>query len=166
MFVSAILPERVHHLTDEHRDALAHAAALHAAVETYIEDPGTENAADVWRLLAWFEGPFSRHMAREDAALIPVLDAAMGQWCALPAWMRRDHADLRAAIRAVADALRAGQVHPESGAGAVRREADRLRSLLAIHMHREDEWLMPVARAVLSQQQWDEVARQLGRAGG
>lgn len=164
MNTTTVLPERVFHLGDEHRDALARCSALGDAIASFDAAPSRERAADARKLIEWFEGAFSRHMAKEDAALIPVLETAMGQWCSLPAWMKRDHDDLRAAIRAAAAALRAAERAPDGGTADVRREADRLRSLLMIHLHREDEWLMPVARAVLSQAQWDEIARQLGRA--
>ncbi len=163
MTTSTVVPDRVFDLTNDHQDALAHGTAFFDAAAAFAESPTPERVEDLGRTIGWFEGSFIRHMAREDAAVIPVLETVVGQWCALPAWMRRDHDDLRAAIRDARAAVRTARRDPGAAAPDLRRQADRLRSLLAIHFHREDQWLMPVARAMLTQEQWDEIDRQLGR---
>lgn len=146
-------------LADDHRAALDAIEELKRAAES----DGCPSC--VGKALEFLEGEFTRHMAREDRALLPILETVMGQWCALPAWMWREHEDLRAGIRRVKDAAVAAGKEAGAGLPRLREEVDRLHALLTIHLHREDGWLLPVAKVVLNDQQWRMVEAALAHAG-
>jgi len=98
-------------------------------------------------------------MAQEDRAVLPTLDAALGAWCLLPDWMRREHADIRAKIVAVRKALQKAATGDPDLVRTLADEVARLDALLTIHLTREDQWLYPIAKLVLSKEQWSVIDR-------
>src|SRR5678809_1491705 len=92
-------------LDQDHADTGNRLRTLHAAVGRLQHDQGKGAIAATGEALAYFETTFVDHMAKEDRAVLPTLDAALGAWCLLPDWMRREHGDIRAKVVAVRQAL-------------------------------------------------------------
>jgi len=141
-------------LSREHGEAGRRIRAMLAAAGRLRREPDAGALTATGEALAYFERDFVEHMAREDRGMLPTLDAVFGEWCALPAWMRREHVEIRAKLRDVRKAFdRAGGVEADRLEPLV-SEVERLAALLTIHFHREDAWLYPIARQVLSAEQW------------
>ncbi len=147
-------------LDRDHAEAAAHLTALHAAVGRLAHEP-TPGALDATgEALAYFETAFCDHMAMEDRGVLPTLEAAMGAWCALPAWMRREHGEIRSMIRRVRNTLDRADGDRDR-ARALADEVGRLDALLTIHVHREDHLLFPIAKLVLDPEQWTAIDRAI-----
>jgi len=148
-------------LDHDHAEAGERIKTLHAAVGRLTREqvPGALQATR--EALAYFETNFVEHMSREDAAVLPVIDLAVGAWCQLPAWMRREHGEIRAKIREVRQALdRVTRNEPEL-LRALSDQVERLDVLLTIHFQREDQLLYPIAKLVLRPEQWSVIEQAI-----
>jgi hemerythrin-like domain-containing protein len=144
-------------LDQDHAEAGQRRAALHAAVSRLQREPDQGAMDATAEALAYFETKFVEHMGREDRGILPVLEAAVGGWCLLPGWMRREHTEIRSKIRDVRAALsKAGPRDPDR-VRDLAGEVARLDALLTIHFHREDQWLYPIAKLVLRPEQWTAI---------
>lgn len=147
------------HLSREHGEAGRQIKAMLAAAGRLRREPDAGALVATGEALAYFERDFVQHMAREDRGMLPTLEAVFGEWCALPEWMRREHVEIRAKLRDVRRAYdRAGRMGVDRMEPLV-SEVERLAALLTIHFHREDAWLYPIARQVLSAEQWAVIER-------
>lgn len=148
-------------LDHDHAEAGEKIKTLHAAVGRLTREqvPGALDATR--EALAYFEKNFIEHMSREDVAVLPVLDLALGAWCQLPAWMRREHGEIRAKIREVRQALeRVSKDDPER-LRALADQVERLDVLLTIHFQREDQLLYPIAKLALRPEQWSVIEQAI-----
>jgi hemerythrin-like domain-containing protein len=145
-----------------HREALERCRALIRAADALrAGGAGADPLPEIDRALEWFEREFVRHMNREDRHALPLLEAAIGQWCRLPEWMAREHRDLRAKIADLRAAFTRWRPGDAAGADRLADQATRLGALLAIHVNREERLLLPVARAALTGEQWDALGRAM-----
>ena len=168
-------------LLEEHREIMAEVEALRRAVRE-LKDRGELAVAEAMpaleavgrmmgtRLLA--------HARREDEALFPAIEKALGHAGGPTAVMRQEHRLIHAEAARFRETLRElNEVeHPAivAGGAALRRmtaqgaKADELRAtgeqiirLLDLHFGKEEDILFPMAREVLSQEDLAQVAHEM-----
>jgi iron-sulfur cluster repair protein YtfE (RIC family) len=171
----------IDHLLEEHRAIMAEIASLRAAVERLRRDgeaalPAAMPALDdVGRMMAT---RLLRHARKEDEALFPAIEAALGTAEGPTAVMREEHRAIHERARLFRDTLRElNEVeHPAIVAGGERLRTlarsggdakaladagEAILSLLDLHFSKEEQVLFPMARELLSGAAMAEVADRM-----
>lgn len=139
---------------EEHQHALAELERLERAVEgLQIGERLDEHLAAVRHAHAFLSSAVRGHNEREEQALFPFL----GEDAPTPLFVA-EHEQLRTLERALLAALEGGDARH-----AVIEPALEVIDLLRAHIHREDEALFPMARAMLGEEGTARVARALDR---
>ena len=129
-------------------------------------------------VVAMMAGPLLIHARKEDEALFPAVEQALGDGEGPTAVMRQEHVEIhdrarrfRAALRdlhevehpaivASGDRLRRLAADGE-GAAELAATGEEIVGLLDVHFEKEEEVLFPVARSLLSSGELQRVARRM-----
>jgi len=137
-------------------------AALDAAMNRGRAD--TSDMAAFRDALAFSRGTVLEHMRREEASLLPALEAKVGRRGTLVDVVLWDHDEVRREIGKLGDALAALEAADGPG-DAELRELNRhgifLVQYLGLHMAKEDASLAELARTVLGEDGLRDVAARL-----
>jgi len=131
-------------LGQQHQDVLDRLAEVDAGLLTR----GTFNLAPFAAFLA---GEVRAHFTLEEEALFPIMARHLGTGQGPLAVMDAEHRAFRDLLRALQDALAAGEVPAQRAAAA------EIIDLLRGHIHKEDHVLFPMATHVLSGEEQQEV---------
>ena len=129
-------------------------------------------------VVAMMAGPLLVHARKEDEALFPAVEKALGEDEGPTSVMRREHAEIhdragrfRATLRELHEvehpAIVAGgeRLHRLAdrgeGAAALAATGEEIVGLLDVHFEKEEEILFPMARGLLSSGEQDRVAARM-----
>ena len=180
------MPDPIDHLLDEHREIMGQIEELRRAVRDLKERGEVAVAESMPSLEAiglMMGTRLLAHARKEDQALFPAIEEALGHAGGPTAMMRREHRDIHAEAARFRETLRElNEVeHPAlvAGGAALRRmtaggaKADELREtaeqilrLLDLHFGKEEDILFPMAREVLTPEALDQVARKMEELAG
>jgi len=133
----------------QHRDVLAHLAAVEAAV-------ASADGANFADFATYLSEEVAAHFALEEQALFPVLARHLGVDRGPLAVMNAEHASFRELLSALSSAVRADQRE------AQRASAGAIIVLLRDHIDKEDHVLFPMALRLLSPAELAEVNQRGG----
>ena len=109
------------------------------------------------------------HFRREEAALLPPLEAKVGRYGTLVNVIAYDHDEVRREVAKFEEALAALEAKADGPHSAELRELNRhgifLVQYLGLHMAKEDSSLAEMARQALGEEGVREVARRLEETG-
>ncbi|HEY3215840.1 MAG TPA: hemerythrin domain-containing protein [Candidatus Eisenbacteria bacterium] len=175
----------IRRLLDEHRAIMAEVEGLRRATRVLAER-GEAAVAEtlpvlesVGRMMAT---RLLEHARREDEALFPAVEKALGHAGGPTAVMREEHRRIHAEAARFRETLRElNEIeHPAivaqgaalrqmtargAGADALRDTAEQIIRLLDLHFGKEEDILFPMAREVLSAEELDRVAGQMEALG-
>lgn len=134
-------------LGQQHHDVLDRLAEVDAALLA----GGAFNLASFTAFLA---GEVRAHFTLEEEALFPIMARHLGTGQGPLAVMDAEHAAFRDLLRALQDALAAGDAPGQRAAAA------EIIDLLRGHIHKEDHVLFPMAIHVLNAEEQQEVDRR------
>jgi hemerythrin-like domain-containing protein len=138
-------------LRAEHRGLSPHVAELGRPPSSWSNLDAHEATAQLGRIIGFLRDHLVPHAAAEEQVLYPVVEDAMGAPGAT-ATMRADHAEIRARVARLADALEAV---PERWPGEAFVEdlsvqLVGLAAIIELHLRKEEEVLLPVLDRTLS----------------
>ena len=157
-------------LLAEHRELRRDIDRLRAAVEDLRARGDASLPATLPALrpvVAMMSGPLLVHARKEDEALFPAVEGALGESAGPTAVMRREHVEIHDGARRFRETLR--QLHEvehpsivaggerlqrlvagEAGTGELVTTGEELVELLEAHFQKEEDVLFPIARGLLS----------------
>jgi hemerythrin-like domain-containing protein len=149
-------------LSREHQAALAALSRLESVLKEGRESGALSESARSYcgEFVAILENDISRHFAKEEQALFPALEPALGKDSGPLAVMNLEHRELRASFYAfthLVGTINGGGAVPDGLVGA----GVGLISLLREHIDKEDQVLFPTARDILSEGDLDQVAERM-----
>jgi iron-sulfur cluster repair protein YtfE (RIC family) len=148
-------------LRAEHRDLLPHLLALDTAADE-VDRWSRDEAIHVLDEVVWFlRGHLVPHATAEEQVLYPAVEEAMAAPGAT-ATMRADHAEIVARINRLADTVVTVEQRWPDGdlARDLAHQLVGLSAILQLHFNKEEEILLPVLDARLTE---DEAAELFGR---
>ena len=168
-------------LLEEHREIMNVIADLRSAVSA-LDARGDAAVAGALPALAaagrMMATRLLAHARKEDEALFPALERALGEGSGPTAVMREEHREIHEHAARFRTTLRELEEieHPAivrggaelralaatgGDARALREAASRVIELLDLHFRKEEEILFPMAREVLGPRELDDVARAM-----
>jgi regulator of cell morphogenesis and NO signaling len=173
----------IDHMLEEHRDIMAQIMALRLAVKTLRERGDAALPASLPTLRSVSRMMATRllvHARKEDEALFPAVESALGAPGGPTSVMREEHRTIHERASRFRETLRAlqEQEHPAIVAGqaalralaegggsatALADTGDEIVGLLDLHFAKEEEILFPMAREILTPEELAAVAARMER---
>ena len=164
------MSDPIDRLLAEHRELRIDIERLRSAVAELGArgDAGLPVAMPALRsVVAMMAGPLLVHARKEDEALFPAVERALGETEGPTAVMRREHLEIHDRARRFRETLRQlhDEEHPaivaggerlrrlaerEDGAAALAATGEEVVELLDAHFEKEEDVLFPVARTLLT----------------
>ena len=141
--------------------------ALERALDAAMNRNRTQAAerAVFQETLSFFRTELTEHLAREERALLPALEARVGRFGTLVNVIAYDHDEIRRGIDKFSEALAALRAKASAPHAPELRELNRhgifLVQYVGLHMAKEDSSLAEMARRELGEEGIREVARRL-----
>ena len=133
------------------------------------ESAGEAELAVFLETLGFLRDAVERHMRREEAALLPILEERVGRYGTLVNVIAYDHAEIRRAAGKLGGSLAALEAKASMPHVPELHEFNRhgifLVQYLGLHMAKEDTSLAEAARQALGEEGLREVARRLEEIG-
>ena len=175
------MKDPIDRLLAEHRELRADIERLRGAVADLRArgDASLPAAIPALRpVVAMMSGPLLVHARKEDEALFPAVERALGEAEGPTAVMRREHVEIHDGARRFRETLRqlhevehpaivAGgerllrQVEGGDGTAGLVATGEELVDLLEAHFQKEEDILFPVARSLLSSEELARVASRM-----
>lgn len=135
-------------------DALRRDLARSRTALTTAPYPDDPQRVAIARHLAWMMAFLHQHHESEDTGLYPLVRAKNPSAATLLDTMDADHQGILPGMAAVEEAARSYEAGPGAREQAL-RALDTLEDALLPHLRREEDEMMPVVSATLTQAEWD-----------
>lgn len=175
------MTDPISHLLEEHRAIMAEVAALRRAIQDlrqYGEAAVTAAIPALESVGRMMATRLLRHARKEDEALFPAIEEALGMEHGPTSVMRQEHRDIHEQARRFRDTLKQLEEveHPAivaggerlrtlaargAGAAALADTGESVVNLLDVHFAKEEDILFPMARDLLSREALERIGARI-----